>query len=210
MAIHPIEFRYGTPEMKNIWEEEKIGAYKTLINVTTGDAYTFFVNKSTQILNDGTFFFELNDKFYKATLKNPPVISVLTNGKKVYFDQLPVIENGRTLVPIRFISEAFGAKVSWDGATSTATVVADGHTLKFTENQSTYYYDGEARTLDQPATIVNNRMMLPIRVISEDLGKQVFWEESNSGLIVITNNPFNKDLIFGGVDALKTYYTKVK
>ena len=22
MAIHPIEFRYGTPEMKNIWEEE--------------------------------------------------------------------------------------------------------------------------------------------------------------------------------------------
>ena len=22
MAIHPIEFRYGTPEMKRIWEEE--------------------------------------------------------------------------------------------------------------------------------------------------------------------------------------------
>ena len=22
MAIHPIEFRYGTPEMKKIWEEE--------------------------------------------------------------------------------------------------------------------------------------------------------------------------------------------
>ena len=22
MAIHPIEFRYGTPEMKNIWESE--------------------------------------------------------------------------------------------------------------------------------------------------------------------------------------------
>ena len=22
MALHPIEFRYGTPEMKQIWEEE--------------------------------------------------------------------------------------------------------------------------------------------------------------------------------------------
>ena len=52
--------------------------------------------------------------------------------------------------------------------------------------------------------------MLPIRVISEDLGKQVFWEESGSGLIAITNTAFNKDLIFGGLEAMKTYYTTVK
>ncbi len=136
--------------------------------------------------------------------------TAMINGQHKILQAAPAVVNGRTLVPIRFISEAFGARVAWDGATATATVVADGHTLKFTENQSTYYYDGQARTLDQPATIVNNRMMLPIRVISEDLGKQVYWEESNSGLIVITKNAFNKDLIFGGVDALKTYYTTVK
>ena len=136
--------------------------------------------------------------------------TAMLNGQHKILQSAPAVVNGRTLVPIRFISEAFGARVTWDGATSTATVVADGHTLKFTENQSTYYYDGVARTLDQPATIVNNRMMLPIRVISEDLGKQVYWEESNSGLIVISKTAFNKDLILGGLDALKTYYTQVK
>ena len=136
--------------------------------------------------------------------------TAMLNGQHKILQAAPAVVNDRTLVPIRFISEAFGAKVSWDGATSTATVVAEGHTLKFTENQSTYYYDGVARTLDQPATVVNNRMMLPIRVISEDLGKQVYWEESNSGLIVISKTAFNKDLILGGLDALKTYYTQVK
>lgn len=136
--------------------------------------------------------------------------TAMINGQHSYLQAAPAVVNGRTLVPIRFISEAFGAKVTWDGATATATVVADGHTLKFTENQTTYYYDGAARTLDQPATIVNNRMMLPIRVISEDLGKQVFWEESGSGLIAITNTAFNKDLIFGGLEAMMTYYTTVK
>lgn len=36
-----------------------------------------------------------------------------------------IIENGRTYVPVRFISEAFGAKVNWDGATQTVTIQAN-------------------------------------------------------------------------------------
>ena len=160
----------------------------------------------------------INDKLATQLLKangdnivlNVGKQTAMINGQHSILQAAPAVVNGRTLVPIRFITEAFGAKVTWDGATATATVVADGHTLKFTENQTTYYYDGVAKTLDQPATIVNNRMMLPIRVISEDLGKQVFWEETNSGLIIITNNAFNKDIIFGGVPALVKYYTSVR
>lgn len=37
----------------------------------------------------------------------------------------PLIVKGRTLVPVRFISEAFGAQVSWDAATKTVTIAAD-------------------------------------------------------------------------------------
>lgn len=41
-------------------------------------------------------------------------VSVLLNGTKVEFDQPPIIQNGRTLVPMRAIFEALGYEVTWD------------------------------------------------------------------------------------------------
>ena len=44
------------------------------------------------------------------------------NGKPVRLDQAPVISGGRTLVPVRFVSEALGAQVMWDGDTRTVFI----------------------------------------------------------------------------------------
>ena len=44
------------------------------------------------------------------------------NGKKVQMDVAPVIEDNGTLVPIRFISQAFGAKVDWFHETKHITI----------------------------------------------------------------------------------------
>lgn len=44
------------------------------------------------------------------------------NDKPVTLDVPPVIQDGRTLVPLRFISEAFGAKVDWDDKTRSITI----------------------------------------------------------------------------------------
>ncbi|MGZ4134532.1 MAG: stalk domain-containing protein [Tumebacillaceae bacterium] len=48
------------------------------------------------------------------------------NGKSVVLDQSAIVLGGRTMVPLRFISEALGAKVDWDQATSTAFLTYDG------------------------------------------------------------------------------------
>jgi hypothetical protein len=45
------------------------------------------------------------------------------DGKTVIMDVAPKIENQRTLVPLRFISEALGAEVGWDDKTKTVTIV---------------------------------------------------------------------------------------
>jgi len=45
------------------------------------------------------------------------------NGKEVKLDVPPIVRVGRTFVPIRFISEAFGANVSFDNATRTITIL---------------------------------------------------------------------------------------
>lgn len=51
--------------------------------------------------------------------------TALVNGREMTLDAAPYIDrNGRTLVPVRFVSEAMGASVAWDGATRTVTITA--------------------------------------------------------------------------------------
>ncbi len=45
------------------------------------------------------------------------------NGLLVQLDAPPTIINGRTMVPLRFCAETFGAEVGWDGATQTITLI---------------------------------------------------------------------------------------
>ena len=50
------------------------------------------------------------------------MIKVYVNGKQVISDQQPFITNGRTMVPLRFVAEALGAEVNWDGATESVLI----------------------------------------------------------------------------------------
>jgi hypothetical protein len=51
------------------------------------------------------------------------------NGNQITMDTAPVIINGRTLVPIRFVSEALGSGVAWDSSTRTVFITSaiDNH-----------------------------------------------------------------------------------
>ena len=51
----------------------------------------------------------------KTEEKNSDLIKINVNDKEVQMDTKPYIENGRTMVPVRFISEALGLKVDWNG-----------------------------------------------------------------------------------------------
>ena len=114
-------------------------------------------------------------------------------------DVKPIIDNSRTLVPVRFISESFGAKVSWDDATREVGVKLGDKEIKMTLDSESYTVNGEAKTLDVPAKSVNGRTLIPLRALVEALGKDVFWDDR--GLIVISdekdflNAETDKDII---------------
>ena len=76
----------------------------------------------------------------------------------------------------------------------------------FKLNQTAYTVDGTVKQLEQPLTTTNGRMMLPIRVISEDLGKNVYWEESNSGLIIINDKEIVVQGLKDNIQAAINYY----
>ena len=94
----------------------------------------------------------------------------------IHTDTPPTIVEGRTLVPVRAIFEAIGATVEWDGATSTATGVRGDTTVIIQIDNTTAYVNGEARTLDVPAQLINGRTMVPARFISEAMGCDVTWD----------------------------------
>ncbi|NPV69553.1 MAG: copper amine oxidase N-terminal domain-containing protein [Firmicutes bacterium] len=53
-------------------------------------------------------------------------VTLVVDGRAIQPDVLPQIVNGRVLVPVRWVAEALGATVDWDGATRTVKVTSAG------------------------------------------------------------------------------------
>lgn len=100
------------------------------------------------------------------------------------FNIVPYVANQRTLVPIRFISESLGGRVAWKQSTSTATITTGGKEIKITLGSSRVYVNGKKTSLDTPAQYKQGRVFVPLRFISETIGKKVFYER---GIIAISN-----------------------
>ncbi len=101
----------------------------------------------------------------------------------------PVVKNGRTMVPVRFIAENFGADVKWDNVSQKVTINLGGAEVILTVNEKQISVNGQPKTIDESVYIENGRTLVPLRAVSEALGKEVFWNDN--GLIVISENGTN-------------------
>jgi len=115
------------------------------------------------------------------------IIDLTGNTSAVVMDVLPVIENGRTMVPVRFIAYSLGAEVGFFDATPerplTVYLIFEGRMLTIPVGSINTYL--MLQGLDVPAHIVNGRTMVPLRFISEYFGATVEWNE-NTRTIEIT------------------------
>jgi len=93
-------------------------------------------------------------------------------------DVLPVIQNDRTLLPIRFVAYALGAEVDWNPATSEVTLTLGEEALTFAIGQM-------APGMDVPAQIMNERTMVPLRFISEFFGAVVHWDDVTRSIEIV-------------------------
>lgn len=105
-------------------------------------------------------------------------VNLYVDTELIETDTPPTVVDGRTLVPVRAIFEAIGATVEWDNDTRTATGYRDGVIVSIQIGSTTAYVNGEARTLDVPAQIINGRTMVPARFISEAMGCEVSWYQT--------------------------------
>ncbi len=132
-----------------------------------------------------------NDSDVVVSLQiNDPIMEV--NGVETEIDvgrgTKPIVTNGRTLVPIRAIIEAFDGVVGWDGDTQTVKLTMADDVITLVINNNTAYLNNIPYTLDVAPTVINGRTMLPIRFIAEGFNLGVAWEGDTQTVTVIRNS----------------------
>ena len=93
-------------------------------------------------------------------------------------DQAPVIVNGRTFLPVRFVFEnLLGGTVGWNQATQTITSVVKGNTIQMVIGSKTAVVNGVNVTLLEAPFVASatNRTLVPMREIMEAIGVTLDW-----------------------------------
>ncbi len=142
------------------------------------DVSTLRVNTHEPIFLQIDTDYDFEDKDIKMQIDNSVMI---VDNDRVPVDAesdltTPVIRDGRTLLPVRALTEAVGGEVKWDGDTRTVTCINGGTEIKMVIDDTTAYVNGEAKTLDVAPQIMNDRTMLPLRFVAENFGLNVSWD----------------------------------
>lgn len=115
----------------------------------------------------------------------------VVNGKTRVIDKfnqrvVPVVQNGHTMVPIRFIAENFGMELTWDELTQTTTLKKGTNEVQIKVGSNYMIVNGEVQNLDVAPVIMNNRITVSIDSMSMALGVPVCRrKDGNNDLIVI-------------------------
>ncbi|MEQ3353160.1 N-acetylmuramoyl-L-alanine amidase [Aedoeadaptatus acetigenes] len=123
------------------------------------------------------------------------VANVKVNGFDLYSEYKPYVDNGRTFVPIRELTELMGANVKWNQKTKSVSISMMDKDVKLKINSSVVYVNGKKMRIDDASvpkltqyTAQNNecKTMVPLRFLSESLGFSVDWDQ-NKRLAMIDN-----------------------
>ena len=145
--------------------------YKVVID----EGATAVLSKAAQ----ETFTFENNGTIVDYVPENT-IVKLTIGSKQAYInnvahtlDAAPINRNNRTMLPVRFLANAFGVDndgIKWDSNTRTATLTNSEVTIVVTIDAPSMTVNGETVALDSPAIIENNRTYLPVRAIANALG----------------------------------------
>lgn len=121
-----------------------------------------------------------------VSFAEPATVRMKLDGEDIITDTPPVIENGRTLAPVRAIFESMGGTVLWDEAAGEVMLNGLGTDIKLTVGSADAYINGTLKTLDVPARIINGRTMIPVRFVSEAMDCEVSWDEQSKTINIVS------------------------
>jgi len=97
----------------------------------------------------------------------------------------PVINAGRTMVPIRAIVEAKGGSVAWTPEHSMIDLMSHGNHVRMWLGERGVWVNGSTNEMDVVPQVVNDRTLIPLRFVAEFLGAQVEWIGSQQMVVIV-------------------------
>ncbi len=94
---------------------------------------------------------------------------------------VPLIRQGRTLVPLRFLAEVFGALVAWNPDLKTIQLenAPKKISIWLQVNNTEAKINTKPVLLDVPPMIIENRVFVPLRFLAEAFDAEVNIDQSN-------------------------------
>lgn len=131
-------------------------------------------------------------------------IEVIMDGEKLLFDNPPILEEGRTLVPFRKIFEILDYEVSWNGKEKSILATKKGKELKLTINSKEIFVDEQLIESDVAPKLVNSTTYVPIRIISEYSDCDVLWDGKTKTVLIYSKQEPYKQSVQGSKSTITT------
>ena len=112
------------------------------------------------------------------------IYSLMVNGEVVDSDMPPIIMNDRSLVPVRAIFESLGAKVYWYDDERKVLVSYRGNDVELIIDSFIATVNGKEIKMEVPAKIINNRTMVPLRFVGEQLNMNVGFDNDKKEISI--------------------------
>jgi len=153
----------------------------TLFAVTAPAAYVHASNDS----NNKSIILKVNDPWMYVNSGTDQDIKMLDSEE----GSTPVIRNDRTLLPIANIVNEFGGTVKWDSSNKKVSIVLNGNSINLWIDSKKAVVNQTEKTLDVSPTIINNRTMVPLRFVSDNLKIKLVWDGDNQ-IIALYNGDY--------------------
>lgn len=111
------------------------------------------------------------------------------NGDKVLLQQSPFIENGRTYIPLRAVSENMGATVKWDGFSQTITINNEKTTVVCQIGNNVAHVNKDEVKLDAPPKLKYGSTYVPLRFTADCLGAEVKYDKASNTIDIAYQVP---------------------
>ena len=130
----------------------------------------------------GTETFTFGAEADKSVVMTIGSKEMVANNVPVTTDVAPFIQDNRTYVPFRALTEAFGAEVEYNAENNTVTTKLDGKTVVLTVGSTVLTVNDKTVTMDVAPFIVDDRVVVPVRFVGEAFGFTVeATQDANTG-----------------------------
>ena len=125
------------------------------------------------------------------------------NGEAVTVEKPYVVGEGVTLVPLRVITEAFGATVEWIAESKSIVLTYPDVSILLQIDNPLAEVNGKAeKLLSAPELTANGFTMVPLRFISENFGATVSYDDATRKITVVKDNAVTGNLVQGAITAV--------